>query len=359
MTARSFAIPIWSKRRTADRHWDPPFSAADPGDVIGGMFSIIIPVYNGGESLERCIDSVQDQTYQDFEIIVVDDGSTDDSLETALRLASDDSRIKVQAIDNSGGPARPRNHAIQLSRGEFIAFLDQDDWWFPEKLERQLARFQEDHFAVVYSDAIYLDPLSPHSGSLITELPAHSERFGNVPGRLPEGQVQPYLIVGNFAGMVTVVIRRDWVRKVGKLDESAVGVDCYEYLLRIALAGGSFGAVREPLAVHDRGTLSRDQEQASAQSLRFFKDFSRRYPQYREEWMFHVRGYENVLIEDRLQRIREGSRPLPKRLRAFYDLLWLHCGRRDLARAAKSLLPPTLRRGLRVAARPVRTLVGR
>jgi GT2 family glycosyltransferase len=320
------------------------------------MFSVIIPVYNGGTCLERAIRSVQAQTYQDFEIIVVDDASTDESLEVARRLASEDPRISVVAIDHSGAPARPRNHGIQRSKGEFIAFLDQDDWWFPRKLELQLAKFAQGDYAVVYSDAVYLDPLSPYDGLLVSELPAHRERFGHVPGGLPEGQIQRDLISGNFAAQLTVVIRASWVRRAGPLDEAAVGVDCYEYLLRLALSGGAFGAVFAPLGVHERGSLSRDQETARTRSLQFIRDLSQSYPQFREQWAFRVREYEDALIDDRIKRMHQG-RALLERLMSFRDVLWLDPSASQLWRAAKLILPPALRRGARSALRGVRILV--
>jgi glycosyltransferase involved in cell wall biosynthesis len=352
MRLRTIGIPVWSQRRPTQPRWTPPFSSRHPDDVAKGMVSVIIPLYNGSACLERAIRSVQAQTYQDVEMIVVDDASTDDSLEVARRLASKDPRIRVYAIDHCGAPARPRNHAIQRSNGEFIAFLDQDDWWFPQKLERQVAKFDEDDYAVVYSDAVYLDALSPHSGSLVSELPAHRQRFGHVPGRLPQGEVQGDLVSGNFAAMLTVVIRASRVREIGPLDETAIGVDCYEYLLRLALSGGTFGAVSEPLGVHERGGLSRDQETARARSLQFFKDLSRRHPQLREQWTFRVREYEDVLIEDRIARMHQGAGSL-ERLTTLYQMLWLEPSGNQLRRAATSLLAP----GVRTALRSVRASV--
>jgi glycosyltransferase involved in cell wall biosynthesis len=359
MITRTFGIPVWSQRRVTQPHWAPPFSSRDPDDDAAGMFSVIIPLYNGATCLERAIRSVQAQTYQNFEIIVVDDASTDDSLEVARRLASEDPRIAVHAIDHSGAPARPRNHAIQRSKGEFIAFLDQDDWWFPRKLELQFAKFAQGDYAVVYSDAVYLDPLSPSDGLLVSELPAHRERFGHVPGRLPEGEVQRDLILGNFAAQLTVVVRAAWMRSAGPLDEVAIGVDCYEYLLRLALSGGSFGAVLRPLGVHDRGGLSRDQETARTRSLQFVKDLSNSYPQFRDQWTLRVREYEDALIEDRIQRMYHGRGAWLTRLTSFYDVLWLDPSAGQLLRAAKTLVPPAVRRGARSGIGAVRTLVSR
>ena len=253
----------------------------------------MVPVFNAGELLERAIGSVLTQTYAEFEVLLVDDGSRDDSLERARDLARRDERIVVFSIDNSGAPARPRNHAIRRSSGEFIAFLDQDDWWLPEKLARQLAKFRADDFAVVYTDSLYLDAASDESGKPMSQLEYYLRRTGE----MPEGFVQREIIRSNFTAQYTVAIRADWVQRIGPLNEAAVGVDCYEYLLRLGLAGARFGVVREVLGVYDRqeSSLSRDQSTAWASSLPFFRRLSREYPEYADEWYPRIKEYERAL----------------------------------------------------------------
>ena len=103
------------------------------------VVSVVIPTYNCGRYIEEAVNSVLSQTYRSLEIIVVDDGSTDD---TAGRLEKYTDRIRFVSQKNSG-PSRARNVGMELSTGEYIAFLDADDRWLPEKLERQLACFQE------------------------------------------------------------------------------------------------------------------------------------------------------------------------------------------------------------------------
>lgn len=99
--------------------------------------SIIIPVYNGIAVLPDALTSVQKQTYQHFEVIVVDDGSNDGSHALAQRFAAGDCRIIVLRQPN-GGKSAARNLPIARARGELIAFLDVDDVWLPEKLAAQL-----------------------------------------------------------------------------------------------------------------------------------------------------------------------------------------------------------------------------
>jgi len=96
-------------------------------------FSVVVPTYNRSCSLKRTIDSVLDQRFGDFELLIIDDGSTDDTERTVKEIA--DARIRYLWMPNSGGPAAPRNRGIAEAIGDWICFLDSDDIWYPTKLE--------------------------------------------------------------------------------------------------------------------------------------------------------------------------------------------------------------------------------
>lgn len=113
--------------------------------------SIITPLYNCSEYLEQAIQSVVSQTYQDWEMIMVDDFSTDKSIEIAQRYAAEDSRIKVLQLEKNSGAAVARNTAIEAAAGRFIAFLDSDDKWLPHKLETQIQFMQDNDVAFSYA----------------------------------------------------------------------------------------------------------------------------------------------------------------------------------------------------------------
>ncbi|MEP2380519.1 glycosyltransferase family A protein [Parasphingorhabdus sp.] len=98
-------------------------------------FSVIIPVFNAAATLETTVASVLQQTEKDFELVIVDDGSTDNSLMLSLDMASKDNRIKVKSQPN-GGVAAARNFGLSCAHGALVAFLDSDDLWLPTKLER-------------------------------------------------------------------------------------------------------------------------------------------------------------------------------------------------------------------------------
>jgi teichuronic acid biosynthesis glycosyltransferase TuaG len=102
------------------------------------LVSVLTPCYNAARYLEQTIRSVQAQTFTDWEMIVVNAASTDESLSIAARFAADDARIRVLSKTERLGPGPARNLALEAARGRFIAFLDADDLWEPEKLERQI-----------------------------------------------------------------------------------------------------------------------------------------------------------------------------------------------------------------------------
>ena len=108
--------------------------------------SVIVPVWNAHDYLERCIDSIINQTYNNLEILLVDDGSTDDSLEICERYAKQDNRVRVFHKEN-GGQASARNFALEYSTGDYIGFVDDDDWIFPtmyDRLYQLMVQYQAD-----------------------------------------------------------------------------------------------------------------------------------------------------------------------------------------------------------------------
>ena len=103
-----------------------------------GLVSIIMPLYNSEKFLSSSIESVVKQTYKNWELIIVDDRSTDNSLQKAIEYMKKDNRIKIIKLQENSGPAIARNTGIEAANGKFIAFLDSDDIWLPDKLELQL-----------------------------------------------------------------------------------------------------------------------------------------------------------------------------------------------------------------------------
>src|SRR5690554_4363141 len=115
------------------------------------LVSVITPLYNCSKYLEQTIQSVISQTYENWEMIMVDDCSTDNSIKIAQHYAVQDERVKIIQLEKNSGAAVARNTAIEAAQGRFIAFLDSDDQWLPHKLETQLAFMQKQNVAFSYA----------------------------------------------------------------------------------------------------------------------------------------------------------------------------------------------------------------
>lgn len=117
-----------------------------------GLVSIITPSWNCGRFVQETLKSIQAQTYQNWEILFQDDCSTDETKEIVNRLAAEDARIKYECNAQNSGAAITRNNALRRAKGRWIAFLDSDDLWLPEKLEHQLKFMAENNYAFTYHE---------------------------------------------------------------------------------------------------------------------------------------------------------------------------------------------------------------
>ncbi len=121
------------------------------------LVSIITPSYKSERFIAECIESVLSQTYENWEMIIVDDCSTDNSNEIIEMYCKKDARIKLIQLEHNSGPAVARNAAIKEAKGRFIAFLDADDLWVKEKLQKQIAFMLENDIAFSFSEYVKID----------------------------------------------------------------------------------------------------------------------------------------------------------------------------------------------------------
>lgn len=120
-------------------------------DMDKKLVSVIMPSYNSADTIAASIESVLAQTYPHWELLVSDDCSTDHTFELIRDYAERDPRIKVEQLTENGGAGKARNSAIARARGRYIAFLDADDMWYADKLEKQLAFMQRENITLCYS----------------------------------------------------------------------------------------------------------------------------------------------------------------------------------------------------------------
>ena len=191
------------------------------------LVSVITPTYNSGKFIGKTIESVIGQTYKNWEMIVVDDGSTDDTESIARSYSSKDSRIKYLSLGhNSGRPAVPRNYGIKHANGEYIAFLDSDDLWLPGKLEKQIKLFQiSNETAMVYTRYKTIE------GDTI------SSRIFPKNGRYKSGNIFKSLYLRSFVACSSVMVKRSVLDQVGlfSADPDLIAIEDTDLWLRIAL----------------------------------------------------------------------------------------------------------------------------
>lgn len=198
---------------------------AKAGDHVPGLVSIVIPCFNGEMFVAQAIDSALAQTYPDVEVIVVDDGSTDGSLD-AIRAFGP--RISWRARPNAGACAA-RNDGLELARGEFVQFLDADDVLLPDAVARRVAAFS-DATGAVFGERV---PVDPHGAPLPAYRSPHPSRAWEEIGWAP------YVIATNIHTLEPLH-RRSWACMVGGFDESFPQSQEPDFHLRLLLAGCVF-----------------------------------------------------------------------------------------------------------------------
>lgn len=142
-----------------------------------GLVSIITPTYNCGKFIAKTIECVLAQSYSYWEMIIVDDCSTDGTREVVARY--NDPRIKYHCLEHNSGAAVARNTALRIAKGRWIAFLDSDDIWLPEKLEKQIKFMEDNGYAFSYHKYDEIDEIGKPLGKLLSG-PKHISRLGMI-----------------------------------------------------------------------------------------------------------------------------------------------------------------------------------
>jgi glycosyltransferase involved in cell wall biosynthesis len=212
--------------------------------------SVIIPTYNRAALLPRAIDSVLAQTYQDFDIVIVDDGSTDGT--RAVVEAYGDPRIRYLGLSKRRGVSAARNAGIAQAAGEWIAFIDSDDEWLPEKLERQLALADADPSL----DIIQCWHIRDVNGVRTVALPAN-----------PQGKAGFELVLHGWrqCSVIALIVRRSALDAVGGFDEKIPHGEDWDLQYRLDRAGFRYGVVSDALLIYYLGHEQLTQDVVSRQ----------------------------------------------------------------------------------------------
>lgn len=211
--------------------------------------SIILPTYNRAHCIGTAVESIISQTYPAWELLVVDDGSTDDTEEIVAGYAACDDRVRYYRQPQNRGVSAARNEGIRLARFDYIAFQDSDDVWHPDKLEKQIRIFAK----------------RPETGLVYCAI--RGTRQDGSPVRIPDaamdrgllqGNLYRLLLQGNVIDCPAAVIRRSCTEKCGMFDDTLTCLEDWELFLRIA-AEYEIGYVDEALVdsdIHNEGVSS-------------------------------------------------------------------------------------------------------
>jgi glycosyltransferase involved in cell wall biosynthesis len=204
--------------------------------------SVVIPTFNRARDLTRCLDSLLNQSFADFEVLVCDDGSTDDTARMVSRY-TERLRLTYHWAENFGGPARPRNAGLRLASAPYVALLDSDDWWHPQKLARSVARLDAG------ADVIY------HDLYLATSFPPGAPWRRQRTQALKPPCFPDLLRRGNVIANSSVVIRTEILRRIGGFSEdpTLIAWEDYDAWLRIARVTERFERLRQPLGYYWAG----------------------------------------------------------------------------------------------------------
>jgi glycosyltransferase involved in cell wall biosynthesis len=210
--------------------------------------SVILPTYNRAYILPEAVESVLQQTFSDFELIIADDGSTDETAQMVRRFR--DPRIRFLRNEKNRGVAAARNHALGPARGEFVAFLDSDDVWMPQKLEVSVM-FLEEHAEVggVFSDLVLLRGTERFQ-SMVRMYPSFARRLQERQGEgfiiFPQRAIYVCLLEEMPVKLQATTMRLDRVRSIALFDELWRSGEDWEFLLRFTRSN-SLGYIDHPL----------------------------------------------------------------------------------------------------------------
>jgi len=200
-----------------------------------GLVSVVVPCFNVANYVDDAIRSIQEQTYPAIEIIVVNDGSTDQTQQHLDLHAKSDDRIRIVSQQNRG-VSSARNAGLRLARGEFVCFLDADDVLLPDKTEKQVLFLRNKPDAdLVYSD--YFDG------------DARLDLIGLVAIRIPDCDLIDAFACRNWLAPHVCLVRRELLKRVGEFDETLHGAEDWDFWIRCAKAG-RFGYLPGTVAIY-------------------------------------------------------------------------------------------------------------
>lgn len=220
--------------------------------------SVIMPAFNMSKFITQSIQSVLKQTFEDFELIIVDDCSSDNTYEIACEFSRTDKRVVALRNETHFGAANTRNRALEYADGDYIAFLDSDDIWLPEKLERQLEFMRRNDHALTYTAYQKLDSTLDQRGKII---------------KAPKSMNAKQIIGNTAIGCLTVMVNRKKVGDFSMPDISHCEDNCtWQSILK---RGYTAYGLNEVLALYRerKGSQTSEKKAAAKKQWRVYRDY--------------------------------------------------------------------------------------
>ncbi len=261
--------------------------------------SILIVTYNRANYLKAAIDSVFPQTFADWELIIVDGGSTDNTAQLVENYRNKDQRVRFLPQSIKGGVAHDRNVGLNTAQGKYIAILDSDDIWAdPTKLQKQyefLETHQKDNYVLVGSAVIEIDKDS-----------YERKRYLNA---LSDQEIRKQILNRNPFAHSSVLFLRSAITKVGNYDEKYIIGEDYDLILRLGLIGKMANLPDHFLKyrIHPQSACVADRIGGAWDTQKIIKQYKNKYPGYRFAILksyLRILFNTGLLIKDKLWRIR-------------------------------------------------------
>ncbi len=267
-------------------------------NMSGPLASFIVPTYNRRQWIGECLQAINRQTYRNFEVIVVDDCSSDGTIEW-LKSSAEYSFVRVHAQEKNGGASLARNTGVRLSKGDLITFIDSDDWLEPEHLETAVSAFQQyPNLGLFCCDAMMIGP----DGATLND----GRTWHTVNGEIKRYPVKSGLrsltdifqFSNSFPGFT---LRREVFERVGYLDQGIFPLDDYDLALRVAGGGYQVYYCHQPLAhyrVHETNSSgAANGVRVGREKLRCLKLALERNPEIRQQRDVVSQRVADVMME--------------------------------------------------------------
>ena len=225
--------------------------------------SIIMPSYNHKKFLSEAIQSVLSQSFDEFEFIIIDDGSIDESQKMIENFANLDTRIKTIFHTKNLGISKTLNEGIELSRGEFLAFISSDDIWMNDKIAEQIRAYEKGGSPIIWSEGLIIDEKGVETGEKITKKYHASQRTKS-------GNILSELLIENFPFGLAILIKKSAIGKL-RFDPTLKYVNDYKFFLELARSN-DFYFIERPLWKYRQhpGSTNRDHNGYALDSINLY-----------------------------------------------------------------------------------------